>query len=80
MIGDPLKPVVYTKHASREMINEGIEEVKVEAAIREGQVQRVGRGKYRAMLQVKGGRLHVIYAEYADHLRVITTFVSKRRR
>ena len=78
-MSDPLKAIIYTKHASREMINEGIEKVKVEAAIREGQVQRIGLDKYRAMLRVKGGRLHVIYAEYADHLRVITTFVSKRR-
>lgn len=79
MIGGPLKPIIYTKHASREMINEGIEEVKVEEAIRDGQTQRIGRDKYRATLRVKGGRLHVIYAEYEDHLRVITTFVSKRR-
>ncbi|MCS4541145.1 MAG: hypothetical protein HY929_02290 [Euryarchaeota archaeon] len=27
-----------------------------------------------------GGKLHVIYVEYEDHLRVITTFVSKRRK
>ncbi|MDI6884451.1 MAG: DUF4258 domain-containing protein, partial [Hadesarchaea archaeon] len=63
MIGGPLKPVVYTKHAVREMINEGIEKVKVENAIREGKVQQIGRDKYRAMLRVKGGRLHVIYVE-----------------
>ena len=80
MTGDPLKPVVYTKHAVREMVNEGIEKTKIEAAIREGQVQRIGRDKYRVMLRVKGGRLHVIYAEYPDHLRVITAFVSKRRK
>jgi hypothetical protein len=79
VIGGPLKPVVYTKHASREMVNEGIEKVKVEEAIRGDQVQRIGRDKYRAMLRVKGGRLHVIYTEYEDHLRVITAFVSKRR-
>lgn len=80
MIGDLLKPIIYTKHASREMINEGIENVKVEKAIRDGQTETIGRDKYRATLKVKGGRLHVIYVEYGDHLRVITTFVSKRRR
>jgi len=80
VIGDPLKPIVYTKHATREMINEGIEKVKVEEAIRDGQTQGIGRDRYRAMLRVKGGKLHVIYAEYEDHLRVITTFVSKRGR
>lgn len=78
MTGGPLKPVVYTKHAVREMIDEGIEKVKVEEAIREGKVQGIGRDKYRAMLRVKGGTLQVIYTEYPDHLRVITTFVSKR--
>lgn len=52
MIGNPLKPIIYTKHASREMINEGIEEVKVEEAIRDGQTGRIGRDKYRATLRV----------------------------
>ena len=73
------KPIVYTKHASIEMINEGIQPIKVEETIREGQVKKIGRDKYRAMLNVKDGRLHVIYAEYEDHLRIITTFVSKGR-
>lgn len=80
MTGGPLKPVVYTKHASREMVNEGIEPLKVETAIQESKIQKIGRERYRAVLRVKGGRLHVIYAEYEDHLRVITTFVSKRRK
>lgn len=79
MKGGSLKPIVYTKHASIEMVNEGIEKAKVEEAIQEGQVKEVGRNKYRAMLNVKGGKLHVIYTEYEDHLRIITTFVSKRR-
>ena len=80
MIGGSLKPIVYTKHASVEMVNDGIEKVKVEEAIQEGQVQKIGRDKYRAMLNVKGGKLHVVYVEYEDHLRIITTFVSKGRR
>ena len=41
-------------------------------------MKKIGREKYRAVLNVKGGKLHVIYAEYEDHLRIITTFVSKR--
>jgi len=78
--GDSLRPIVYTKHASIEMVNEGVEKEKVEEAIQEGQVKEIGRNKYGAMLNVKSGKLHVIYTDYGDHLRIITTFVSKRRK
>jgi len=71
------KPIKFTEHAVRRLLDLDLLEEDVVRVIREGKRVQEGRAKLKATLRSKRGLVIAVCAEYPDHIQVIT--VSKRR-
>jgi len=50
----------------------------IREAIRRGKKVRLGKRKYSATIRTKKGMVVVIYAEYSDHVQVITVMKGRK--
>jgi len=74
----PEKPIVLTEHATRRYVALNLAPDIIRETIRGGKRTRLGKQKTSATAHTKKGIIVVIFAEYADHIAVIT--ITKRAR
>ena len=73
------KPIVLTEHATRRYVALDLTPDLIRETIRGGKRVRLGKHKTSATTQTKKGTIVVIFAEYPDHVAVITITKGARR-
>ena len=66
------RPILFTEHAVRRYVSLNLNPELVRETIKLGKRERVGKAKWRAVRRTKRGTVVVIFAEYADQIKVIT--------
>jgi len=66
------KPIVLTEHATRRYVALNLTPDIIRETIRSGKRTRLGKQKTSATKRTKKGAIVVIFAEYLDHIAVIT--------
>lgn len=74
------KPLVLTEHATRRYVALNLTPDIIREAIRSGKRVRLGKQKASATIHTKKGTIVVIFAEYPDHITVITITKGARRK
>ena len=72
------KPIILTEHATMRYVSLNLAPDLIREAIRHGKKVRVGRQKYSASIRTKKGNVVVIFAEYSDHVQVITVMRGRK--
>lgn len=65
------RPILFTEHAVRRYVSLNLDPELVRETIRQGKRERMGKAKWRTVRRAKRGTIVVIFAEYADHIKVI---------
>jgi len=66
------KPILFTEHAVRRYVSLDLNPEGIRETIRLGKRERMGKAWWRSARRTKKGTVVVIFAEYADHIKVIT--------
>jgi hypothetical protein len=74
------KPLVLTEHATRRYVALNLTPDTIRRAIRSGKRARLAKQKASATIRTKKGTVVVIFAEYPDHIVVITITKGARCR
>jgi len=74
------KPIVLTEHATRRYVALNLSPDIIRQAIQSGKRVRLGKQKTSATMHTKMGTIVVIFAEYPDHIVVITITKGARGR
>ena len=74
------KPIVVTEHAPRRYVTLNLTPDIIRETIRSGKRARLGKQKTSATMHTKKGGIVLIFAEYPDHIAVITITRGARRR
>jgi hypothetical protein len=74
------KPIVLTEDATRRYVGLNLTPDIIREAIRSGKRARLGKQKTSATKHTKKGTIVVIFAEYPDHIAVITITKGARRK
>lgn len=74
------KPIVLTEHATRRYVALNLTPDIIRETMRNGKRTRLGKRKTSATAHTKKGTIVVIFAEYPDHIAVITITKGARRR
>jgi len=74
------KPLVLTEHAARRYVALNLTPDIIREAIRSGKRTRLAKQKASATMHTKKGTIVVIFAEYPEHIAVITITKGARRR
>ena len=74
------KPTVLTEHATRRYVALNLTPDIIREAVRGGKRTRLSKQKTSATIHTKKGIIVVIFAEYPDHVAVITITKGARRK
>lgn len=66
------KPILFTEHAVRRYVSLNLDPDSVRETIVQGKRKRLSKTKWSAARRTKKGTIVVIFAEYQDHIKVIT--------
>ena len=73
------KTIVLTEHATRRYVTLNLTPNIIRETLRKGKRTRLGKRKTSATMHTKKGTVVVIFAEYPDHIAVITISKGARR-
>jgi hypothetical protein len=76
----PEKAIVLTEHATRRYVALNLTPDIIREVIRSGKKSRLAKQKASATMHTKKGAIVVIFAEYPDHIAVITITKGARRK
>ncbi|MGA8856048.1 MAG: hypothetical protein WB643_02660 [Candidatus Bathyarchaeia archaeon] len=68
----PEKPVLLTEHATRRYVSLNVTPEIISEIVRHGRRVRLSKVKWSASRRTKRGTIVVIFAEYAEFIKVIT--------
>jgi len=74
------KPIILTEHATIRYVSLNLTADLIREAIRRGKKVRFGRRKFSSTLRTKRGTIVVVFAEYSDHVQVITVMRGREAR
>jgi len=74
------KPIVLTEHPTRRYVALNLTPDIIREIIRSGKRVRLAKQKASATMHTKKGTIVVIFAEYPDHIAVITITKGARRK
>ena len=74
------KPIVLTEHATRRYVTLNLTPDIIRETIPSGKKVRLAKQKASATMHTKKGTIVVIFAEYPDHIAVITITKGAKRK
>jgi len=74
------KPIVLTEHATRRYVALNLTPDIIRETIQSERRARLGKQKTSATMHTKKGTVVVMFAEYPDHIAVITITKGARRK
>jgi len=74
------KPIVLTEHATRRYVALNLTPDIIRETIQSGRRARLGKQKTSATMHTKKSTIVVIFAEYPNHIAVITITKGARRK